>query len=170
MSAIEAAEGKGTTFYSWLGVSPSASTQEISKAYRKKSLQLQCVLLHSARNMANLLTSQSGQKPWCAGHPRSLCTLGRHHGHSEGFRGSRKVVRLCRSCTVLTNINHRYNFFYKNGVPKWRGTGYYYSRFRPGLFVSCNISFYDTDIDCVYRRSSYSSRCYHRACIILFNA
>ena len=24
-------------------------------------------------------------------------------------------------------------FFYKNGVPKWRGTGYYYSRFRPTL-------------------------------------
>ena len=30
----------------------------------------------------------------------------------------------------------RYDFFYKNGVPKWRGTGYYYSRFRPGLGVS----------------------------------
>ena len=28
-----------------------------------------------------------------------------------------------------------YDFFYKNGVPKWRGTGYYYSRFRPGLGV-----------------------------------
>jgi len=27
----------------------------------------------------------------------------------------------------------RYDFFYKNGVPRWRGTGYYYSRFRPGL-------------------------------------
>ena len=30
----------------------------------------------------------------------------------------------------------RYDFFYKNGVPRWRGTGYYYSRFRPGLVVS----------------------------------
>ncbi len=29
-----------------------------------------------------------------------------------------------------------YDFFYKNGVPVWRGTGYYYSRFRPGLGVS----------------------------------
>lgn len=27
----------------------------------------------------------------------------------------------------------RYDFFLKNGVPKWRGTGYYYSRYRPGL-------------------------------------
>ena len=32
-----------------------------------------------------------------------------------------------------------YDFFYKNGVPKWRGTGYYYSRFRPGLGVSADI-------------------------------
>lgn len=24
-------------------------------------------------------------------------------------------------------------FFFKNGVPKWRGTGYYYSRFRPSV-------------------------------------
>ncbi len=32
----------------------------------------------------------------------------------------------------------RYDFFYKNGVPIWRGTGYYYSRFRPGLGVSRN--------------------------------
>lgn len=37
--------GRGTTFYSWLGVSSTASTNEISKAYRKKSVQLQCVLL-----------------------------------------------------------------------------------------------------------------------------
>ena len=33
----------------------------------------------------------------------------------------------------------RYDFFYKNGVPRWRGTGYYYSRFRPGLGVSVDL-------------------------------
>ena len=33
-------------------------------------------------------------------------------------------------------VTRSYDFFYKNGVPKWRGTGYYYSRFRPGLGVS----------------------------------
>lgn len=27
----------------------------------------------------------------------------------------------------------RYDHFYENGVPRWRGTGYYYSRYRPGL-------------------------------------
>lgn len=35
--------GKGTTFYSWLDVSSTATTTEISKAYRKKSIQLQYV-------------------------------------------------------------------------------------------------------------------------------
>lgn len=34
-----------------------------------------------------------------------------------------------------TQANHclRDQFFFKNGVPKWRGTGYYYSRFRPSI-------------------------------------
>jgi hypothetical protein len=27
----------------------------------------------------------------------------------------------------------RYDYFLANGFPKWRGTGYYYARFRPGL-------------------------------------
>lgn len=33
--------GKGTTFYSWLDVSPTATLAEVNKAYRKKSMQLQ---------------------------------------------------------------------------------------------------------------------------------
>ena len=40
--------GKGTSFYSWLEVSPSATTQEIARAYRKKSIQLQYVAHHLA--------------------------------------------------------------------------------------------------------------------------
>lgn len=38
----------------------------------------------------------------------------------------------------MTNIlrgpdRERYDHFLKNGFPKWRGTGYYYTRYRPGL-------------------------------------
>jgi hypothetical protein len=38
----------------------------------------------------------------------------------------------------VTNIlrgggRERYDHFLNNGFPKWKGTGYYYSRFRPGL-------------------------------------
>lgn len=41
VSALENAEGKGTTFYSWLGVTPAATTPEVAKAYRKLSIKLQ---------------------------------------------------------------------------------------------------------------------------------
>jgi len=46
-----------------------------------------------------------------------------------------RFARLGVISTILRNKEgrERYDFFYKNGVPKWRGTGYYYSRFRPGL-------------------------------------
>jgi hypothetical protein len=46
-----------------------------------------------------------------------------------------RFARLGVIATILkdTEGRKRYDFFYKNGVPKWRGSGYYYARFRPGL-------------------------------------
>ncbi|KAI0832395.1 DnaJ-domain-containing protein [Trametes gibbosa] len=99
VSAIEATEGKGTNFYSWLDIPSSASTSEISKAYRKKSLQL-------------------------------------HPDKNKGVKNAHeRFARLGVVAAILRNSEkrERYDFFVKNGVPKWRGTGYYYSRFRPGL-------------------------------------
>lgn len=48
-----------------------------------------------------------------------------------------RFARLGVIAAILRNgeKRKRYDFFYKNGVPKWRGTGYYYERFRPGLGV-----------------------------------
>ncbi|KAJ6598975.1 DnaJ domain-containing protein [Mycena vulgaris] len=40
VTAIELSEGKGTTFYSWLDVPSTATTAEIAKAYRRKSMVL----------------------------------------------------------------------------------------------------------------------------------
>ncbi|KAJ7276484.1 DnaJ domain-containing protein [Mycena haematopus] len=99
VSAVEASEGKGTTFYSWLDVPFTATTAEIAKAYRKKSM-----VLHPDKN-PNDNTIQE------------------------------RFARLGVVSTILRNreSRERYDFFYKNGVPVWRGTGYYYSRFRPGL-------------------------------------
>ncbi|TFY83478.1 hypothetical protein EWM64_g534 [Hericium alpestre] len=87
------------TFYSWLNVSPSATTPEIARAYRKKSMQL-------------------------------------HPDKNPNVKGiHERFARLGVIATILRNTEarKRYDFFYKNGVPRWRGTGYYYSRFRPGL-------------------------------------
>lgn len=41
VSALEASEGKGTTFYSLLDVPPTASTSQIAKAYRRLSVKIQ---------------------------------------------------------------------------------------------------------------------------------
>lgn len=46
-----------------------------------------------------------------------------------------RFARLGLITSILRDAEKRkrYDFFYENGVPKWRGTGYYYSRYRPGL-------------------------------------
>ncbi|KAJ1973097.1 hypothetical protein H4R35_004300 [Dimargaris xerosporica] len=43
--------------------------------------------------------------------------------------------RLGSVMSILRNpaMRERYNFYMKNGVPVWRGTGYFYRRYRPGL-------------------------------------
>ncbi|KAJ7498828.1 DnaJ domain-containing protein [Mycena latifolia] len=99
VSAIQTSEGKDTTFYSWLDVPSTATTAEIAKAYRKKSM-----ILHPDKNPNDKTIHE-------------------------------RFARLGVVSTILRNkeSRERYDFFYKNGVPKWRGTGYYYSRFRPGL-------------------------------------
>ncbi|KIO12720.1 hypothetical protein M404DRAFT_690502 [Pisolithus tinctorius Marx 270] len=99
VSDLEASEGKGTTFYSWLEVSPTAPLAQINKAYRKKSIEL-----HPDKN------------PGVRGVHERFARLG-------------VIVNILRS----PEGRARYDFFCKNGVPKWRGTGYYYTRFRPGL-------------------------------------
>ena len=54
----------------------------------------------------------------------------------------RRAVKLANErfarLGVVANIlrgpgRERYDYFLKNGFPKWRGTGYYYARYRPGL-------------------------------------
>ncbi|KAI8381056.1 DnaJ domain-containing protein [Radiomyces spectabilis] len=50
-------------------------------------------------------------------------------------KAKERFARLGKIAAILRNpaSRERYNFFYKNGVPRWRGTGYLYQRFRPGV-------------------------------------
>ncbi|KAF8621683.1 hypothetical protein AX15_007696 [Amanita polypyramis BW_CC] len=99
VSAVETSEGKGTTFYSWLDVPPTASVADVARAYRKLSVKI-------------------------------------HPDKNPGVKGAHeRFARLGMVASILRKSESRlrYDFFYKNGVPRWRGTGYYYSRFRPGL-------------------------------------
>jgi hypothetical protein len=45
-----------------------------------------------------------------------------------------RYAKLSVVVNILRGENRaRYDYFLKNGFPAWRGTGYYYTRFRPGL-------------------------------------
>ncbi|KAH7914200.1 DnaJ domain-containing protein [Hygrophoropsis aurantiaca] len=123
VGALEGAEGKGTTFYSWLDIPSSASLSQINKAYRKKSIQL-------------------------------------HPDKNPGVKGIHdRFARLGVIATILrdTEGRKRYDFFYKNGVPKWRGTGYYYARFRPGLgTVFVFLTFLTSGLQYLVQRLNYT--------------
>ncbi|KAH0553109.1 hypothetical protein GP486_006700 [Trichoglossum hirsutum] len=159
---VEAAEGSGVTFYgtsdpylTWahtccaalrltffskfsnadfLGVKPSAGQDEISKAYRKKSR-----LLHPDKAAQSILaarvkpTSKSKQK----GHKKKVhVTKGPSQAEVKAAvkQANDRFARLGVVSSILRGpARSRYDHFLKNGFPRWRGTGYYYSRFRPGL-------------------------------------
>ena len=49
----------------------------------------------------------------------------------------RKVTASYQRLTVIAEVlkgpsRERYDHFLRNGFPKWRGSGYYYTRYRPG--------------------------------------
>ena len=49
-------------------------------------------------------------------------------------KASDRYARLGVIAEILKGPGReRYDHFLRNGFPKWRGTGYYYARFRPGL-------------------------------------
>ncbi|EFP93992.2 hypothetical protein PGT21_029300 [Puccinia graminis f. sp. tritici] len=99
VSALEAAEGKGMTFYKFLNVPKSATLNEINKAARKLSLSI----------------------------------------HPDKHPGNKTIEAKFSRLGLITAIlrdeekRKRYNFFHDNGVPRWKGTGYMYSRWQPGL-------------------------------------
>ena len=133
---IAAAEGPETTFYDFLDVKPSASQDEISKAYRKKSR-----LIHPDKAKQSFIASRAqptskakaGQKKKKPG-----VHVSKHPSESEIQAHVKKASERFARLGVIAQIlkgpgRERYDFFLENGFPKWRGTGYYYARFRPGL-------------------------------------
>ncbi|KAK6205057.1 DnaJ domain-containing protein [Scheffersomyces amazonensis] len=101
--------GAGSSFYSWLGLEngPKSTLQEITKAYRKKSR-----LLHPDKFSGK---SRSAQK------------------HAE-----ERFQRLSLVGNILRDqsLKKRYDYFLSKGFPKWKGTGYFYTKFRPGLILT----------------------------------
>jgi hypothetical protein len=104
------------SFYSFLNIEPSATQSEITKAYRKRSLEL-----HPDKN------------PGVAGIQDRFARLG---VITAILRDAERRDRYNVSMSMSMSPTFSYadlQFFYKNGVPTWKGLGYAYSRWRPGL-------------------------------------
>ncbi|RLV95438.1 hypothetical protein JA1_000990 [Spathaspora sp. JA1] len=98
--------GKEVTFYSWLGLErgPKSSREEINKAYRKLSRKI---------------------------HPDKVSSKSRKvkKQADDRFQLLSSVGNILKD----KSLKRRYDYFYDKGFPRWKGTGYYYSKFRPGV-------------------------------------
>lgn len=104
----------------------------MNKAYRKKSR-----LLHPDKIRRSFIANSSKDK---AKSKASKPGIHVNKGPSEREiaaavkQATERASRLNTVANILRGPSReRYDHFLRNGFPKWKGTGYYYSRFRPGL-------------------------------------
>lgn len=65
--------------------------------------------------------------------------------HPDKFNNNAARKKAEEKYAILSSVNNilrdasrkeRYDYFLDKGFPKWKGTGYYYSKFRPGLVLT----------------------------------
>ncbi|KAJ5847022.1 hypothetical protein N7534_010691 [Penicillium rubens] len=124
-------EGANVTFYDLLEIRPNANQEQITKAYRKKS---------------RTIHPDKVKRAFIANYPKDKNKAKSNKGVNVNKGPTQREIdaavrdadarsaRLNLVANVLRGPNReRYDHFLKNGFPLWKGTGYYYSRFRPGL-------------------------------------
>lgn len=129
-------EGPDVSFYDILGVQQSASQAELKAARRKKSLRL-----HPDKSIPSLIAKREAEKATAkASDKKSKTGVRVSKGLSQKERNqitkeaNERYARLRVVAGVLeSEMRGSYDHFLKNGFPTWKGTGYYYARFRPGL-------------------------------------
>ena len=133
---VQAHEGRNTTFYSFLALKENASQDEINKAYRKLSRTL-----HPDKARSNWLASYNvpkKPKTKTGAKPTVHVQKNKQPSQSEISRFNKEASGRFERLSLVANLlrgpeRERYDHFMANGFPKWRGTGYYYERLRPGL-------------------------------------
>ncbi|THV53188.1 hypothetical protein BGAL_0057g00280 [Botrytis galanthina] len=126
-------DGPEVTFYDLLDIKPSANQEEIRAAYKKKSRTQ-----HPDKVKAQFVADKStgkGEKPK---NKKSGSSVSKGPSQAEikahYQKASDRFTRLGLINKILLGEGRaRYDHFLKNGFPKWKGTGYYYARFRPGF-------------------------------------
>lgn len=133
---VQKSEGANATFYSFMGVKSSASLDDINKAYRKLSRTLHPDKARSTwlanYNKPQRHTVKEGAKPTVHVQKDKKPSQGEINRFNK--EAGARFERLSLVANILRGEERdRYDHFLANGFPAWRGTGYYYERFRPGL-------------------------------------
>ncbi|OIW34422.1 endoplasmic reticulum domain-containing protein [Coniochaeta ligniaria NRRL 30616] len=126
-------ESPEITFYDFLGIKPSASQDEINKAYRKKSRSL-----HPDKVKQQLAAERAAAAKADAKKSKSGVKVAKQPSQSEVKAAVKRASDRQARLSIVANIlrgpgRERYDYFMSNGFPKWKGTEYYYTRYRPGF-------------------------------------
>lgn len=117
-----------------MGVKNSASQDDIAKALRKKGR-----LLHPDKVKQSLVAAKAMATPVLKGQKKKPGThVSKGPTETEVRDAMKKASERYGRLTIIAAVlkgsgRQRYDHFLSNGFPKWKGTGYYYARFRPGL-------------------------------------
>lgn len=115
-----------------LDIRPNANLDQITKALRTKSRTL-----HPDKARRSFEANYAADK--------SKSKSSKSGVHVNKGPSQREIAAFVKSANaryarlnVIANVlrgpaRDRYDHFLKNGFPLWKGTGYYYTRFRPGL-------------------------------------
>lgn len=129
---IEASEGVGVTFYEFIGAMPNVNQEDLNKAYKKRSRAL-----HPDKVKRQFVADKTtGKDKPKSGTPGVHVSKGPSQKEIKAAAkaASDRFARLGLVNSILKGPGReRYDHFLANGFPKWKGTGYYYARFRPGL-------------------------------------
>ncbi|KAM4054871.1 DnaJ domain-containing protein [Hirsutella rhossiliensis] len=114
------------TFYDVLGIAASASQEDINRAYRKKSRSLHPDKVK--QQLRNDRATKDGKPNASPKQPTAAEVKAAVKSASE------RQARLSLIANILRGPSRdRYDHFLAHGFPLWKGTDYYYTRYRPGL-------------------------------------
>lgn len=126
-------EGPDVTFYDFLDITPSATQDEINKAYRKKSRSL-----HPDKVKQQLAAERTKAKKDAKKNKTPGANVAKPPTQSEIKAAVKAASDRQARLSIVANVlrgpgRERYDHFMANGFPVWKGTEYYYNRYRPGL-------------------------------------
>jgi len=130
--------GPETTFYDFLGVAPQATLDEINKAYRKKTRSLHPDKVKQQLTAERVKKDKANAKKTPGSRKKAGVTVTKPPSRSELRAAVKKASEMQARLSIVANIlrgadRDRYDHFLANGFPTWKGTGYYYNRYRPGF-------------------------------------